>query len=105
MKNVFYKLFFIYAGFKFRFHHPKIDIMSSLHPTMPILSGEKLKLQDIGCKLHFISASDEIKKLLLSFPPRISICDASREEKPCLAQTIFDVRRLFDHNKVTYLQE
>ena len=78
--------------------------MSTLHPTMPILSGEKLKLQDIGCKLHFISASEEIKNLLLSFPPKITICDVGKDEKPCMAQTILDVQRLFGNNKVTWIQ-
>ncbi|XP_033215252.1 centrosomal protein of 120 kDa [Belonocnema kinseyi] len=84
---------------EFRFHHPKIEIMSTNHPTVTLLSGEKLKLQNIGCKLHFISASEEIKKLLLSFPPKISICDAGKDEKPCLALMILDVQRLFGHNK------
>lgn len=66
---------------------------------MPILFGEKMKLHNVGYKLNFISAADEIKKLLLSFPPKISICDVNENGKPCIAETILDLNRLFD-NKV-----
>ncbi|XP_043465045.1 centrosomal protein of 120 kDa-like isoform X2 [Leptopilina heterotoma] len=82
---------------EFRFHHPKTEIMSTFHPTMPILPGERMKLNNVGYKLNFISAADEIKKLLLTFPPKISICDVNEESKPCLAQTIVDLKCLFDH--------
>lgn len=71
--------------------------MSTFHPTMPILPGKKLKLDNVSYKLNFISAAEEIKKLLLSFPPKISICDVNDTGKPCLAQTILDLKRLFDH--------
>lgn len=85
---------------EFRFHHPKAEIMSTLYPKMPILPGEQLKLQDIGCKLHFISAVEEIRQLLLSFPPKISICDGDRTEKSCMGQSILDVGRLFEQTKL-----
>lgn len=73
--------------------------MSTFHPTMPILPGEKIKLNNVGYKLNFISATDEIKNLLLTFPPKISICDVDEESQACLAQTVVDLKCLFD-NKV-----
>lgn len=77
--------------------------MSTLHPKIPGLSTKKLTLQDIQCKLHFISSADEIGKLLVSFPPRVSICDAGDNAKVCLAQAILDVRQLFNKIKVRNL--
>ncbi|KAK0095735.1 hypothetical protein PV326_007550 [Microctonus aethiopoides] len=85
---------------EFRFHHPKAEIMSTLYPKLPILSGEQLKLHDIGCKLHFISSAEKIRRLLLSFPPRVSVCDGDQSDKMCLGQLILDVGRVFDEIKL-----
>ncbi|XP_074095318.1 rha [Cotesia typhae] len=82
---------------EFRFHHPKAEIMSTVYPKMPAISGDELRLQDIGCKLHFISASEEIRHLLLSFPPKVSVCDGNKPEKICIGQSVLDVCRLFDN--------
>ncbi|XP_076620130.1 rha isoform X2 [Colletes latitarsis] len=82
-----------------RFHHPKTEIMSTFYPKMPLLLGEKVKLQDVGCKLHFISATNEIKHLLLSFPPKISIYKIEGNTKTCISQNVIDIKQLFHQNK------
>ncbi|XP_076176047.1 rha isoform X3 [Ptiloglossa arizonensis] len=82
-----------------RFHHPKTEIISTFYPKMPLLLGEKIKLQDIGCKLHFISATNEIQELLLSFPPKISIHKIEGSKKTCISQSVVNVKQLFHQNK------
>ncbi|KAL6436896.1 hypothetical protein ACFW04_004925 [Cataglyphis niger] len=83
---------------EFRFHHPKADITSMLRATMPLLSGEKIKLQEIGCQFHFISMPDEIKQLLKSFPPKISMYDINESAQPLSLSTL-DVKPLFHQVK------
>ncbi|XP_029674380.1 centrosomal protein of 120 kDa-like isoform X2 [Formica exsecta] len=83
---------------EFRFHHPKADITSMIHATMPALSGEKVKLQEIGCQFHFISTPDEIKQLLKSFPPKISMYDTNGSAEPLSLSTL-DVKPLFHQDK------
>lgn len=85
-----------------RFHHPKADITSMIHATMPALSGEKVKLQEIGCQFHFISTPDEIKQLLKSFPPKISMYDTNGSAEPLSLSTL-DVKPLFHQDKVVLL--
>lgn len=82
---------------EFRFHHPKAEIMSTVYPKVSAISGDQLRLQDIGCKVHFISASEEIRNLLLSFPPKVSVCDGDKAEKMFVGQSVLDVCRLFDN--------
>lgn len=80
--------------------------MSTAYATMPVLPDEKVKLQDIVCQFHFISAPDEIKQLLQSFPPKISIYDTSEGDE--LSLLTFDVKPLFYQEKVIlmlYLQK
>ncbi|XP_070162107.1 centrosomal protein of 120 kDa [Polyergus mexicanus] len=83
---------------EFRFHHPKADITSMIHATMPALSGEKVKLQEIGCQFHFISTPDEIKQLLKSFPPKISMYDTNGSAE-LLSLSTLDVKPLFYEDK------
>ncbi|XP_043670067.1 centrosomal protein of 120 kDa isoform X2 [Vespula pensylvanica] len=90
---------------EFRFHHPKAEIMSTLHSKMSVLLGEKVILRDIGCKLHFISTTDEIKQLLVSFPPKISIYGMGEDVKTCIAQFSLDIKQLFHHDKWKYEYE
>lgn len=68
---------------------------------MPLLRDEQLRLQDIRCKLHFISAADEISRLLLAFPLKVSIRDLGNESKAFVGQTILDVAFLLRQDKVT----
>ncbi|XP_078047958.1 protein rha [Augochlora pura] len=82
-----------------RFHHPKTEVTSTFHPNVPLVLGEKIKLQDTRCKLHFISATDEIKHLLLTFPPKISIYKTDETSKTCMFQCAIDVKQLFHQNK------
>jgi len=65
---------------------------------MPV-SNEKVKLHDIDCQFHFISAPDEIKQLLQSFPPKISIYDINLNAKP-LSLLVLDIKPLFYQDKV-----
>ncbi|XP_015518371.2 centrosomal protein of 120 kDa isoform X1 [Neodiprion lecontei] len=83
----------------FCFHHPKAQLVSILQRKIPGLSTKKLSLQDIQCKLHFVSSADEIGKLLISFPPRVSICNAEDNVEVCLAQAVLDVTQLFNKSK------
>ena len=82
-----------------RLHHPKTELVSTFYPKLPLSVGEKIKLHDVGCKLHFISATDEIKHLLLSFPPKISIYKVEESTTTCIAQSKVDVKKLFHQNK------
>ncbi|KAG5321241.1 CE120 protein, partial [Pseudoatta argentina] len=82
---------------KFRFHHPKTEVMSTAYATMPVLLNEKVKLQDVVCQFHFISAPNEIKQLLESFPPKISICDINESDE--LSLLVLDVKSLFCQKK------
>ncbi|XP_029056561.1 centrosomal protein of 120 kDa-like isoform X1 [Osmia bicornis bicornis] len=86
-----------------RLHHPKTEIVSTFHSNVPFSLGEKIKLQDVGCKLHFISAIDEIRQLLLSFPPKISIYKKEGNSKTCVCQSIVDIKQLFSQNKAEHL--
>jgi len=71
--------------------------MSTAYATMPVLLNEKVKLQDVVCQFHFISAPNEIKRLLESFPPKISICDINESDELSL---VLDVKPLFYQEKV-----
>ncbi|XP_011693780.1 PREDICTED: centrosomal protein of 120 kDa-like isoform X3 [Wasmannia auropunctata] len=84
-------------GIEFRFHHPKTEVMSTAHARMPVLSNEKIKLQDVVCQFHFISAPDEIEQLLQSFPPKISIYDTKEGDE--LSLLVLDVKPLFYQEK------
>lgn len=73
---------------------------------MPALLNEKIKLQNIVCQFHFISAPDEIRQLLQSFPPKISMYDANKGDVP-LSLLMLDIKLLFHQEKVVlmlYLQ-
>jgi len=72
--------------------------MSTAYATMPVLLNEKVKLQDVVCQFHFISAPNEIKRLLESFPPKISICDINESDE--LSLLVLDVKPLFCQEKV-----
>ncbi|KYQ57030.1 hypothetical protein ALC60_04018 [Trachymyrmex zeteki] len=82
---------------EFRFHHPKTEVMSTANATMPILPNEKVKLQDVVCQFYFISAPNEIKQLLQSFPPKISIYDKNESDE--LSLLVLDVKPLFCQEK------
>ncbi|XP_061927319.1 centrosomal protein of 120 kDa isoform X3 [Apis cerana] len=82
-----------------RFHHPKTGVTSTFHLKLSFSLGEKVKLQDIGCKFQFISAVDEIKQLLLSFPPKISIYKIEGNTKTCISQLKINAKELFCPNK------
>lgn len=73
--------------------------MSSTYATMPVLPNEEVKLQDIVCQFHFISVPDEIKQLLQSFPPKVSIYDTNENDEP-LSLLMLDVKPLFHQDKV-----
>ncbi|KYM97554.1 hypothetical protein ALC62_11848 [Cyphomyrmex costatus] len=83
---------------EFRFHHPKTEVMSTAYATMPVLPNEKVKLQDVVCQFYFISTPNEIKQLLQSFPPKISICDTNRDDE--LSLLMLDVKPLLYQEKI-----
>ncbi|XP_043500526.1 centrosomal protein of 120 kDa-like isoform X2 [Polistes fuscatus] len=105
----FYCLDIIFAGIKlssgpaiqnieFRFHHPKTEMTYTVDPKISVPLGEKVKFEDIGCKLHFISATNEIKQLLFSCPLKISIYNLG-DLKTYISQFSLDVKQLFHQNK------
>ncbi|PSN46071.1 hypothetical protein C0J52_02285 [Blattella germanica] len=60
----------------FQFHHPKAEIIRNSHPEITIQQpNQNISLPDMKCKLRFVSTPTEINRLLLAFPPKISICD------------------------------
>ncbi|KOC59380.1 Centrosomal protein of 120 kDa [Habropoda laboriosa] len=85
-----------------RFHHPKTENISIFYPKIQLPLGEKIKLHDIGCKLQFISAMDEIKQLLLTFPPKISIYKVEGNAKTCISKSIINTKEFFLQNKAEY---
>ncbi|KAI4504421.1 hypothetical protein M0802_000892 [Mischocyttarus mexicanus] len=104
-----YCLNIIFAGMKlcsgpaiqnieFRFHHPKAEMMYTVDPKTSVLLGEKVKFEDIGCKLHFISTTNEIKQLLFSCPLKISVYNLD-DLKTYISQFSLDVKQLFHQNK------
>ncbi|XP_014474648.1 PREDICTED: centrosomal protein of 120 kDa-like isoform X3 [Dinoponera quadriceps] len=83
---------------EFRFHHPKAENTSVAHATISAVTGEKSKLQNIGCQFHFISTPNEIKQLLQSFPPKISMYDTNEAAKP-VSLLVLDLKPLFHQDK------
>lgn len=62
--------------FSFRFHHPKAQTISNSNPEIIIKETNKsIGLQDVKCKLTFLSTPGEINHVLLAWPPKISVCD------------------------------
>ncbi|KAK2575418.1 hypothetical protein KPH14_008330 [Odynerus spinipes] len=91
---------FTTQNIEFRFHHPKAEYRSTVYPTVPVILGEKVKLQNISYKLYFTSTTDQIKHLLLSCPPNISIHDVGADTKSYISQCSLDVKQLFHQNKL-----
>ncbi|KOX70862.1 hypothetical protein WN51_03289 [Melipona quadrifasciata] len=85
-----------------RFHHPKTEVTSAFQLKTSLSLGEKVKLQDIGCKLQLISAIDEIKQLLLTFPLKISIYKIEGNTKTCISESKINTEELFYQNKAEY---
>ena len=50
--------------------------------------------------MQFISAIDEIKQLLLTFPLKISIYKIEGNTKTCISESKIDTKELFYQNKV-----
>ncbi|XP_060817244.1 centrosomal protein of 120 kDa isoform X3 [Bombus pascuorum] len=92
----------IIPNMEIRFHHPKTEVTSAFHPKILASLGEKVKLQNVGCKLQFISATDEIKQLLLNFPPKISIYKVEGSTKTCISESRINTKELFCQNKMEY---
>ncbi|KAJ9582592.1 hypothetical protein L9F63_023051, partial [Diploptera punctata] len=64
-----------------RFYHQKADIICK--PLLEINVHEPndcILLQDVNCKLRFVSNPGEINRLLLAWPPKINICDSSERK-------------------------
>jgi hypothetical protein len=76
----------------FRFHHPKAEIISNSHPEITIKEANKgIQLQDIKCKLKFLSTPAEINQLLLAWPPKISVCDTVKGLSMQLAVAVLNI--------------
>lgn len=84
-----------------RFYHPQGEIITTVCSNITIMAGQSIKLQDVKCKLHFVSTFDGIEQLLTSFVPRINVCDATVSERKCISQIFLDVKKLFVDKKVS----
>nr|CAD7400045.1 unnamed protein product [Timema cristinae] len=59
----------------FKFHHPKAETISTTYPEIVVQEiGTVVPLQDVACKLSFISPPGQISRLLQASPPRVSVC-------------------------------
>nr|CAD7409007.1 unnamed protein product [Timema poppensis] len=59
----------------FKFHHPKAETISTTYPEVVVQEiGTVVPLQDVACKLSFISPPGQISRLLQASPPRVSVC-------------------------------
>ncbi|CAL7937004.1 unnamed protein product [Xylocopa violacea] len=90
----------IIPNMEIRLHHPKTEAISIFHPKVKLSIGEKVKLQNVGCKLQFISTIDEIKQLLATFPPKISIYKVEGTIKTCTSQSTINTKELFPQYKI-----
>ncbi|KAG7198473.1 hypothetical protein KM043_005854 [Ampulex compressa] len=84
---------------EFWFFHPKDGTTPVTYPKTTISTDERTRLQNIDCKLYFISTADEIKHLVVSHPPKISIHDADEYDKPCISQCVPNMKQLFLQNE------
>jgi len=70
----------------YRFHHPQAEIISNSHPEITIKEPNKdIQLEDMRCKLRFVSTPGDINHLLLISPPTISVCDTAEGQNNQLA--------------------
>jgi hypothetical protein len=70
----------------YRFHHPQAQIISNCHPEITIKEPNKdIQLEDMKCKLRFVSTPGKINHLLLISPPTISVCDTAEGQNNQLA--------------------
>ncbi|XP_076760519.1 rha isoform X2 [Xylocopa sonorina] len=90
----------IIPNIEIRLHHPKTEAISIFHPKVKLSIGEKVKLQNVGCKLQFISTIDEIKQLLAAFPLKISIYKVEGTSKTCVSQSTINTKELFLQYKI-----
>lgn len=75
-----------------RFHHPQAEIISKSHPEITIKEPNKdIQLEDMRCKLRFVSTPGEINRLLLIIPPTISVCDAAEGQNNQLAVAMLNI--------------
>lgn len=71
----------------YRFHHPQAEIISNYsHSEITIKEPNKdIQLEDMRCKLRFVSTPGDINHLLLTSPPTISVCDTAEGQNNQLA--------------------
>jgi hypothetical protein len=85
-----------------RFHHPKAEKISNPHPEIAIKEPHKgIQLQDIKCKLTFVSNPEEIRNLLLVCPPMISVCDTAEGQGKQLAVATINTDPLLEEEMVS----
>jgi hypothetical protein len=85
-----------------RFHHPKAEKISNPHPEIVIKEPHRdIQLQDIKCKLTFVSNPGEINNLLLACPPMISVCDTIEGQSNQLAVATLNIDPLLEEEMVS----
>nr|CAD7455950.1 unnamed protein product [Timema tahoe] len=85
----------------FKFHHPKAETISTTYPEIVVQEiGTVVPLQDVACKLSFISPPGQISRLLQASPPRVSVCGRmGGDQTLLLASALLDPTPLLVSNK------
>lgn len=85
-----------------RFHHPKAENIGNPHSEIAIKEPHKgIQLQDIKCKLTFVSNPKEMKNLLLVCPPMISMCNTAEGQSKQLAVATITIDPLLEEEMVS----
>ncbi|XP_044729721.1 centrosomal protein of 120 kDa-like, partial [Chrysoperla carnea] len=84
------------------FHHPKAaEVIYSTHPAIYVTDfQDSIHLHDnVKCRINFVSTPEEIGRLLLAWPPKISLCERSctndTKFPTLLGETSLDTSLLF----------
>ncbi|KAJ8686156.1 hypothetical protein QAD02_021950 [Eretmocerus hayati] len=78
---------------EFRFYQPEGEIINKVCVNISVGAGQMVSLEDVNCKLYFITTTQEFEGFLETFCPRINVCNASSSVRKCLAQVNFDIRK------------
>lgn len=77
---------YTFCFISYRFHHPQAEIISNSHPEITIKEPNMdIQLEDMRCKLRFVSTPGDINHLLLISPPMISVCNSAEGQNNQLA--------------------
>lgn len=86
-----------------RFHHPKAEVIYSSHPEIMVNNiNEMILLNNVKCLVNFVSTPEEIGRLLLAWPPKISLCENCSDGPVILGELALDTSLLFQNEVRLY---